>query len=79
MMYVETTRRNYGNAQGYAQSFFDQARQLAAQTTDPGRKKTLDDVLKTRDAIVAALARSDPAALADIQSVLTSVETASQS
>ena len=74
MMYLETTRRNYGTAQDHSRRFFDQVQQATGQTADPAVKKTLDDVLKLRDPIIAALAKGDPAVLSDLQLVLTNIE-----
>jgi molecular chaperone GrpE (heat shock protein) len=75
MMYLEAIRKNYGIAQEHSQHFFDQVQQATAQTADPAVKKTLDDILKLRDPITAALAKGDPAVLSDLQSVLTNIQT----
>jgi hypothetical protein len=74
MMYLEATRKNYGIAQEYSQRFFDQVQQATAQSADPAAKKALDDVLKLRDPITAALAKGDPAVLSNLQLVLTNIE-----
>jgi hypothetical protein len=78
MMYLEATRKNYGIAQEYSQHFFDQVQQATAQTADPAVKKSLDDILKLRDPITAALAKGDPAVLSDLQSVLINVQAATK-
>lgn len=75
MMYLEATRKNYGTAEEHSRRFFGQVQQATTQTADPAIKKTLDDALKLRDPITAALAKGDPAVLSDLQLVLTNVET----
>jgi hypothetical protein len=74
MMYLEATRKNYGIAEEHSRRFFDQVQQATTQTADPAVRKTLDDVLKLRDPITAALAKGDPAVLSDLQLVLTNIE-----
>jgi hypothetical protein len=74
MMYLEATRKNYGTAEEHSRRFFDQVQQATTQTADPAVKKALDDVLKLRDPITAALAKGDPAVLSDLQLVLTNIE-----
>jgi type II secretory pathway pseudopilin PulG len=74
MMYLEATRKNYGTAQEHSRRFFDHVQQATTQTADPAVKKTMDDILKLRDPITAALAKGDPAVLSDLQLVLTTIE-----
>lgn len=78
MMYLEATRKNYGTAQEHAGRFFDQVQQANTQTANPAVRKTLEDVLKLRDPITAALAKGDPAVLSDLQLVLTNIEAGTQ-
>ena len=74
MMYIEATRKNYGTAEDYSRRLFDQVQQATTQTADPAIKKTLNDVLKLRVPISAALTKGDPAVVSDLQLVLTNIE-----
>lgn len=78
MMYFEASRKNYGNASDYANRFFTLAQQSASQTTDPSVKAALEDALKSRDAIIAELAKGDPAVIADLQPLVIKVQQGTQ-
>jgi hypothetical protein len=52
--------RNYGQAEQLASSFFDAVREEASRTTDDAVRGALNDVQAKRDAVTAALARTDP-------------------
>jgi hypothetical protein len=54
-------QRNYGQAQELSSTFFDAVRTEAARITETDLRTALNDVLVRRDAVTAALARSDPA------------------
>jgi hypothetical protein len=51
---------NYGQAQGLASKFFDQARTEATSTPVPSFKMALEGILQNRDRVTAALTRGDP-------------------
>jgi len=56
--------RNYGEAQGLSTTFFDAARAEAGKVTHAkGLAAALEAVLPMRDAVTAALTRSDPGAV----------------
>lgn len=55
--------RNYGRAGTLSTTYFDHARQEAAQTADPAVSSALNTILQQRDAVTAALSRSDPSVL----------------
>ena len=74
MMYLEATRRNYGNAEERSRHFFDLVQQATTQTADPAVRKILDDALGLRDPITASLAKGDPAVLPDLQLVRSNIE-----
>jgi hypothetical protein len=74
LMYLEATRKNYGTAGGYAAKFFDQAQGIANSSKDAAFVSQLREVLATRDQVTADLAKGDPAAVLEIQSVLSKVE-----
>jgi hypothetical protein len=74
MMYLEVVQKNYGKAGEYCGAVFDQAQQLASSTGDPALRNLLREVLVTRDQITADLAKGDPAALSEIQRLLSNLE-----
>jgi hypothetical protein len=74
MMYLEVVQQNYGKAGEYSREVFDQAQQISSSTEDPALRTLLRDTLATRDQITAGLAKGDPAALSEIQPVLSKLE-----
>ena len=74
MMYLEVVQKNYGKAGEYSWAVFDQAQQIAGSTEDPALRNLLREVLVTRDQITADLAKGDPAALSEIQRLLSNLE-----
>ena len=74
MMYLEVVQKNYGKAGEYSGKVFNQAQQIASSTEDPALRNLLREVLVTRDQITADLAKGDPAALSEIQRVLSNLE-----
>ncbi len=74
MMYLEVAQKNYGKASEYSGAVFDQAQQIASSTEDPALRNFLREVLVTRDQITADLAKGDPAALSEIQRLLSNLE-----
>ena len=74
MMYLEVLQKNYGKAGEHSGAVFDQAQQIASSTEDPALRNLLREVLVTRDQITADLAKGDPAALSEIQRLLSNLE-----
>ena len=74
MMYLEVVQKNYGKAGEYSGEVFDQAQHIASRTEDPALGNLLREVLVTRDQITADLAKGDPAALSEIQRLLSNLE-----
>jgi hypothetical protein len=74
IMYLEVVQKNYGKAGEYSGEVFDQARQIASSTEDPALRTLLREVLVTRDQITADLAKGDPAALSEIQRLVSNLE-----
>jgi len=66
--------KNYGKAGEYSGEVFHQAQQIASSTEDPALRNLLREVLVTRDQITADLAKGDPAALSEIQRLLSNLE-----
>ena len=58
-----TARQDYGHAQNLSSAFFDAVRAEAATTHDGQLRAGLTEALARRDAVTAALAKADPAAL----------------
>jgi hypothetical protein len=71
---LETSQKNYGIASGYATRFFERARQVHDESTDPEIRQTLEDVLAARDQVTGALAQGDPAVLAAVQDIFRKVQ-----
>jgi hypothetical protein len=74
LTYVAATQLNYGTASGYANQLFEQARRLAATTSDVSGRSMLSNVLSSRDKITADLAKGDPQVISDLQPILMAVE-----
>jgi hypothetical protein len=74
LTYVAATQLNYGTASGYANQLFEQARRLAATTSDVSGRSMLSSVLSSRDKITADLAKGDPQVISDLQPILMAVE-----
>jgi hypothetical protein len=66
-VYLDVNQKNYGTASQSATRFFDQARAAAGQETDANRKTFLQTALNSRDAVIAGLAKGDPAILGPVQ------------
>jgi len=74
MMYLETVQKNYGKGGEYSKEFFDQAQRVVSSTEDSSLRNLLRDILATRDQITADLAKGDPAAVSEIQTILSKLE-----
>jgi len=66
-VYLQTNLKNFGLAGQLSTKFFDTARAMSDQTSDPSWKTLLQSVLSQRDAITAGLAKADPATLEVVQ------------
>lgn len=67
LLYVDASRNNFSIAGEKASKDFTAIRVFANQTSDANLKQSLEDVLSSRDAIIAGLAKADPAVTATIQ------------
>ncbi|HEY8716010.1 MAG TPA: hypothetical protein VIM00_11580 [Candidatus Acidoferrum sp.] len=67
LLYIETEKNNFSNASERASALFTDLRQYQNETADPSLKQNLEELLKARDAIIAGLAKADPAVTAQIQ------------
>jgi hypothetical protein len=69
LTYVQANQKNYGLAAESSARFFNAAREVAAATADPERKRTLEAILSQRDNVTAQLAKGDAAVMATLQDV----------
>ena len=69
LVYFQASQKNYGLAAVAAGRFFARAGEVAGQLTDANARKLLQDLFNLRDKITAELAKGDPAALNDLQTL----------
>jgi hypothetical protein len=67
LAYLQANQKNYGLAAETTARFFNRVREVANQTQDAARRKSLEDLLAPRDRITAQLAKGDPAVTGDLQ------------
>jgi hypothetical protein len=67
LAYVQANQKNYGIAAGTTSRFFSRVREVANQTPDATAKKSLEDLLTSRDKITAELAKGDAGVMGDLQ------------
>jgi hypothetical protein len=58
---------NFGDAAQQATAYFDRAAEEALTVIAPDQKGALDDILRSRDRVVAALALNDPTVLQELR------------
>jgi hypothetical protein len=73
-MFLEAVQKNYGKAGEESKEFFDQAQRIQSSTGDSALRNMLGDTLATSDQITADLAKGDPAALSEIQALVSKIE-----
>ena len=61
LLYIETTQNNFSVALGMASKDYTDLRAFTDQTSDVTLKQELGNALSSRDAIIAGLAKADPA------------------
>lgn len=76
---IQAAQKNYGLAAQTSTEFFSRVQKMAAETTGSPAKQTWDDILGYRDRITAELAKGDPAALADLQTLYVNTRSSTQS
>ena len=67
--YLEASQKNYGLAAGASARFFERTREVAAQTPQAGGRTALQDLLSGQDKITSLLAKGDPGALDNLQTL----------
>jgi hypothetical protein len=65
--YVQASQKNYGLAAETSSRFFNRVREVANQSKDANRRKSLEDLLTMRDSATAALAKGDASVMGDLQ------------
>jgi hypothetical protein len=69
LAYLQASQKDYGLAAGTSSRFFDRTRELASQTPNSSRGKSLQDLLNARDKVTAQLAKGDPGVLTELQTL----------
>jgi hypothetical protein len=67
LAYLQASQKNYGLAAETTGLFFNRVHNAVNQAQDAARRKALEELLAPRDRITAALAKGDPAVIADLQ------------
>jgi len=70
LLYLETSRKNYGIASQRASTLFDLIRSIIDSGSDAALKDGLRSILAQRDEIVSKLAKADPGVEKDVQDLL---------
>ncbi len=78
MAHIQAAQKNYGLAAQTASQYFDRVRDLAADTRNENERRTLQELLGSRDAVTAALAKGDPAVLAHLQDLVMKTQAATR-
>ncbi len=73
LLYLELMRKNYGIAAQHASEFFVQARTMMDDPAHAKLKPALEQILGQRDAVVANIAKPDPAVEAQVAGILENV------
>ena len=70
LLHLQLTRKNYGIAAQHATAFFNHVRAMMIDTSNAASKSTLEYIASQRDAIVASIAKSDPAVETQVRDIL---------
>ena len=71
-VYLQTSLKNYGLASESSTTFFDRARAMAGEASDPNQQKFFQTALSKRDAVISGLAKGDPGTASDVQDLFAS-------
>lgn len=66
---VQAAQKNYGLAGQTASQLFNRLREAASSTENADERRALEDLMKDRDSVTAALAKGDAGAVEMLQSV----------
>lgn len=67
---LELSRQNYGLARDNSSQYYDKVKEAAEAAQDPALKKSLEDLVATRDSFTAQLVTAGPTALAMYQPII---------
>jgi hypothetical protein len=70
LAYLQANQKDYGLAAGTSTRFFDRTRLVADQTLDANQKRSVEELLSSRDTVTAKLATADSGVLLDLQALL---------
>lgn len=73
IIYLETSRKNFGIARQRSSQFFTLAAELAGEPNNANLKEHLDSLVAGRDAVTASLARADGSSQEVVLKLLESV------
>jgi len=68
-VYLEASQKNYGLAAQQTTRFFNKLQEIAGRSPEGERKKMLEEMLTSRDAVTAGLANADSAVLWEVQNL----------
>jgi len=69
LMYVETSRQNYGLGAEYAARYFDQVKRLGNAELSAEMRGSISELLSHQDAVTASLSRAEPGATQQVQAL----------
>ena len=70
LAHLQASQKDYGLAAGTSTRLFDRIREVASQTPDSAKRKSLEDLPRLRDPITAKLATGDAEVLNELQALL---------
>jgi len=70
LMLLEMTRQNYGLARDYSEQYYSKLKNEVDSVQDPELKKSLGELVTTRDSLASSLAAANPSALSAAQIVV---------
>jgi hypothetical protein len=78
MMMLEALRQNYGVARDYSSQYFEKLRETSEQVNNAALKASLQELLSSRDAIIASLSKADPASASQLQAIFAKTQAATK-
>lgn len=76
LLYLQAIQKDFGLAAETSTRFFDQVRDVAAETSDPIDRARLEELLTNRDRITSELARGTPEALSNLHALVVNTRAA---
>lgn len=69
LMYVETSRQNYGLGSEYAARYFERVKRLSSDGMPPQMRDSIAELLSHKEAVTASLSRAEPGATQQVQAL----------